>query len=265
MHVTSSYSDVCESAVRAAGKVLLENLGRVSVREKGPADLVTEADIAAQEAVRRVVAGAFPSHVLIGEEDQPGMKRSAPPSEFRWIVDPLDGTTNYVHQVPHFSVSLALERQGELLVGAVLDPVADECFTAVRGEGAYLNGERVRTSGVSALAQALVAIGFPAVVRPGAPDLRAFLEAVQACQSMRRTGSAALNLAYVAAGRFDACWSFSTKAWDAAAGVLLIREAGGVVTSPDGTPFVLERGHFLGAATVELHRQVQALMARAGL
>jgi len=265
MNVNPDYLSVCEKAVRAAGAVLLERLGRVTVREKGQADLVTEADIASQEVVRRTVLGAFPDHALLSEEDQPGSTRAAGASECRWILDPLDGTTNYVHQVPHFSVSLALERSGRLLVGAIYDPVAEECFTATHGKGARLNGAPISTSNVSSVPDALVAIGLPTVVVPDAPDLRTFLEAVQVCQSIRRTGSAALNLAYVAAGRFDACWSFTTKAWDAAAGALLIREAGGLITSPDGSPFVLDRGQFLAAANAALHRQLREVMARAGL
>lgn len=263
MRVTEGFSEVCEQAVRAAGKILLEKWGRVAVREKGRADLVTEADLASQETVRRTIADAFPHHALVGEEDPPDTQHPSVAAEYRWIVDPLDGTTNYVHGVPHFSVSLALERSGILLVGAIYDPVADECFTAGRGQGACLNGEPIHSSSAGRLSEALVAVGFPAVVRPDSPDLRAFFEAVTACQAIRRTGSAALNLAYVAAGRFDACWSFSTKAWDAAAGALIVCEAGGVVSDPRGTPFVLDRGHFLACATPTLHQALLALMARA--
>ena len=263
----SDYLTVCEEAVRAAGSVLLDKIGRVEVREKGPADLVTEADFASQEVVRRKVLGAFGDHTVVGEEDDhagqsgPGEDQA----EYRWLVDPLDGTTNYVHRVPHFCVSLALERSGRLLVGAVYDPVRDECFSAVAGEGARLNGEPIRTSDVSSLSQALAAVGFPAVVTPDSPDLRVFLAAVEHCQAIRRTGSAALNLCYLAAGRFDASWSFSTKSWDVAAGVLLIREAGGVATTPDGGTSVHHEGHFLAAANVQLHAQIRALVTQARL
>ena len=263
MDVTSEFAEICEKAARAAGRMLLERLGQVSFREKGPADLVSEADLASQELIRQTILGVFPQHALLGEEETSAASGPAAQSEYRWIVDPLDGTTNYVHQVPHFSVSVALERAGELLVGAVYHPVAEECFMAARGEGAYLNGKRLRASHVTTLADALVAIGFPPVVGPDAPDLRTFVEVVQACQAIRRMGSAALNLAYVAAGRFDACWSFSTKVWDVAAGVLLIREAGGVVTAPDGRPFTLDSGRFLAAANVPLHRHMRSLMAKA--
>ena len=268
MDAISDYVRVCETAARAGGRVLLEKIGRVEVREKSPSDLVTEADLASQEVVRRAILTAFPDHSVIGEEDQPdgaGAEEEVKPTEYRWFVDPLDGTTNYVHQVPHFCVSLALERSGELLVGTVYDPVAEQCFSAAAGQGALLNGKPIRTSDVSRLSQTLAAVGLPSAVRPDSPDLRLFLAALTRCQALRRTGSAALNLCYVAAGRFDAFWSYSTKSWDVAAGVLLIREAGGVVTAPDGGPFVLEKGHFLAAANGQLHAELRALVAEAGL
>lgn len=264
MNVNSDFIEICEKATHAGGQILLDRLGRVTVREKGQFDLVTEADLASQEAIRRIIQGAFPQHAFLGEEGSSTPKAASASGEYRWILDPLDGTTNYVHQVPHFSVSLALERAGELLVGMVYNPVADESFLAVRGQGARLNGTLLRTSGVTTLDGALVAVGFPAVVQPDSPDLKAFIAMVQACQSVRRMGSAALNLAYVASGRFDGCWSFSTKPWDAAAGALLVREAGGTVTGPAGAPFSLETGHFLAAANESVHGQMCRLMAEAG-
>ncbi len=264
------FMGICEKAVRLSGRLLLERLGKVSVREKGPADLVTEADFAAQELVRQTVLEAFPDHIVIGEEDPAALSKAGRPAAgenppYRWIVDPLDGTTNYVHQVPHFSVSLALEHDGQILVGAVHDPSADECFTAVAGEGAWLNGRRIRTSRVTDLANALCAIGFPAATRRDSPELLLFLEGLDGIQSFRRTGSASLNLCYVACGRYDVAWSFSTKIWDIAAGTLLIREAGGLVTSPDGGELILEKGRFLAAANERLHRQVVQLVVAAGL
>jgi len=260
MTASIDYIRVCEEAVRAGGAVVLDWVGRVEVRMKGPADLVTQADLASQEAVRRTVLGAFPDHCLLGEEDAPAQ---SPPrrAEYRWIVDPLDGTTNYVHRVPHYAVSLALERQGALLVGAVYDPNRDECFTAVAGQGARLNGRPIRTSATGTLAESLAVVGFPPGVRPDSPDLLVFQKAVHRCQSILRTGSSSLNLCYLAAGRFDAHWSFGTKVWDVAAGVLIVREAGGVVTAPDGGPFVLEDGHLLAAANPQLHGQVREVVA----
>jgi myo-inositol-1(or 4)-monophosphatase len=263
MSVKSDYVKVCEEAARAGGALLLDKWGQVSVREKGPADLVTEADLASQEIVSQTILAAFPDHVVIGEEDDRHVDRGK--SEFRWWVDPLDGTTNYVHGVPHFCVSLALEQSGRLLVAAVYHPVIGDCYTAVAGEGARLNAQPIRTSGVFRVSNALAAVGFPSQVRPDSPDLVLFLEAAKRCQALRRTGSAALNLCYVASGRFDAFWCYSTKAWDIAAGALLIEEAGGVVTSPDGGPFAPDTGRFLAAANARLHAELRSMVAQAGL
>ncbi len=241
---------------------MLDWRGRVKPREKAPADMVTQADLASQEIIRRTVLDAFPDHSLLGEEDQPSPDRPRR-TRYRWIVDPLDGTTNFVHQVPHYSVSLALQCEDELLVGAVFDPNRDECFTAAVGEGAFLNGRPIHTSKVSQLPDALAAVGFPPRTPPDSPDLCVFIEALLACQAIRRTGSSALNLCYLAAGRFDVYWSFSTKIWDVAAGILIVREAGGVATSPDGGDFVLEEARFIAAANRPLHAQLQELVARA--
>lgn len=260
MNTIDDYLRVCEEAVRLGGRVVQDWVGRFEVRKKGPADLVTQADLAAQEAVRQAVLGAFPEHCLLGEEKTPG-EATADRAEFRWIVDPLDGTTNFVHGVPHYGVSLALERNGELLVGAVYDPSLDECFTAAAGRGAWLNGRPIRASEVSAMSEALAAVGFPPNVGRESPDLRLFLEILSRCQAIRRTGSSALNLCYLAAGRFDVYWSYSTNIWDVAAGVLIVREAGGWITSPSGGEFSLEEAHFLAAANRGLHAQLEQIAA----
>jgi myo-inositol-1(or 4)-monophosphatase len=277
-----TYLQVCEEAVRAGGRVVQDWSGRFDVHTKGPADLVTQADLESQQIVRQIVLGAFPDHCLLGEETDPGDEETAkwavpcPPAqewgqsptetaaraEYRWIVDPLDGTTNYVHGVPHYGVSLALERNGELLVGAVYDPVLDECFLAARGRGARLNGRPIHTSRTVSLAESLAAVGFPPNVRPDAPDFLVFLEMLPRCQAIRRSGSSALNLCYLAAGRFDLYWAFATHIWDVAAGVLLVREAGGCVTAPDGGAFVLEDARFLAAANAEILRQMRAVVAK---
>jgi myo-inositol-1(or 4)-monophosphatase len=250
------YLQVCEAAVRLGGRVVQDWVGRFEVRKKGPADLVTQADLASQEAVRQTVLGAFPDHSMLGEEKKPD-ETPAERAEYRWIVDPLDGTTNFVHGVPHYSVSLALERNGELLVGAVFDPVLDECFTASVGGGAYLNGRPIHTSDVSMLSEALAAVGFPPNVSRDSPDVAVFLEMLCRCQAIRRSGSSALNLCYLAAGRFDLYWSFSTNIWDVAAGVLILREAGGFITSPTGGDFCLEQARFLAAGSRPLYEQLR--------
>ncbi len=294
MDELDAFLKVCQDAVQAAGATVQSWIGKTSVRHKGPADLVTEADFAAQEVIRATVLGAFPEHTLLGEEDLPqapegarppacqgwgtvpfsggcrptlrGGARSVPEnrdSPLRWITDPLDGTTNYVHGVPHYCVSLALERGGVVLVGAVYDPALGECFSAARGHGAFLNGRPIRASGVAELSDALAATGFPAHVTRDAPDLLVFNEAIFACQGVRRTGSAALNMCYLAAGRFDVLWAFSTKVWDVAAGSLLIEEAGGAITAPDGGPFVLDRAQYIAAATTTLYGAVREMVRRA--
>jgi len=252
MDSTNDYLRVCEEAARAGGRVIQDWIGRIEVRKKGPADLVTQADFASQEAVRQIVLGAFPEHSLLGEEVDCDARADVR-TEYRWIVDPLDGTTNYVHGVPHYCVSLALERRGELVVGTVYDPCLDECFTAARGGGARLNGRTIRASRVSTLSEALAAVGFPPNVQPDDPDLLLFLKMLPECQAIRRTGSSALNLCYLAAGRFDVYWSFATHIWDVAAGVLILREAGGIVTGTDGGDFLLEEASFLAAANRPLH------------
>ncbi len=262
MNTIDEYLRVCEEAVRIGGRVVQEWVGKFDVRKKGPADLVTQADLASQEAIRQTVLGAFPEHSLLGEEhDRNAAALGLDRAEYRWIVDPLDGTTNFVHGVPHYSVSLALERNGELLVAAVYNPVVDECFTAAQGQGARLNGRPIRTSGVSSLSEALAAVGFPPNPSEDAPDVLLFLAMLGRCQAIRRTGSTALNLCYMAAGRFDLYWSYSAKIWDVAAGVLIVKEAGGYVTSPSGGAFCLEETHFLAAATRQLHAQLSEVAA----
>ena len=245
------FLETCEEAARAGGAVLLDWVGRFGVREKGRSDPVTDADFASQEAIRRLVLGRFPSHAFVGEEQPQG---SLPADEYCWVVDPLDGTMNYVHGLPHYAVSVALVKGDELLAGAIYDPQADELFRAARGEGAYLNGRRLKTSGAEHLADALAVASFSTTIGRTSPEIAQFVAAVLNCQGIRRTGSAALNLSYVAAGRFDAFWALSTQAWDVAAGVLLVWEAGGVVTDIDEMPFNLAQPHPVATASQPLQK-----------
>jgi len=184
---------------------------------------------------RGYLAERFPGHGFVGEEEGASRDRPGPDAPPTWIVDPLDGTTNYVHDFPFYCVSIGLQIDGELVVGAVLDPRHQELFSAAKGHGAWLNGRRLQTSRARTLDEALMATGFP-------PDLRGQEKALDwwryfslRTRSLRRTGSTALNLAYVAAGRFDAYWGFDNHAWDVAAGFVLVAEAGGVVTRADGS------------------------------
>ena len=255
---------VCEQAARAGGAALLEWVERFTVREKGPSDPVTEADLASQEAVRRIVLGAFPDHDFLSEEEAPKETAAATSGggepRYRWIVDPLDGTTNYVHRIPEYAVSLALEKGGEVVAATVFNPVHGECYTAAKGRGAFLNGRRLHASGVTDMGHAVVAASFPPRVKADSAVMVDFARIIVAAQSVRRTGSAALNLCYVAAGRFDAFWARDTMIWDVAAGWLIVCEAGGIMTAFDGGPFRLDRPHFIATATEPLHQELRSIL-----
>ena len=257
----TEFMEVCQQVARSCGRVLLDMRGRVSPRQKAPKDLVTEADFASQEVARRLILRAFPDHRFLGEEDPGGTPSPGPPScaresEFCWIVDPLDGTLNYVRQLPNYSVSVALRRGNEIVVGTVYDPVLDECFAAEAGRGAVLNGIPIHTSSCEHIEQALIAASLPADVPRNSPEVWRFIEVMHCAQAIRRLGSAALSLCYVATGRLDAYWATCVKVWDVAAGQLIVREAGGSLTRPEGTPFELDRPQFVTAATPRLHNQL---------
>jgi myo-inositol-1(or 4)-monophosphatase len=264
MEMLSEYMAVCEKALRVGGDTIQAWAGQFEVRKKGPSDLVTQADLASQQAISRIIWEIFPDHAIIGEEDA-GLSVDANAhlrgSEYRWIVDPLDGTTNFVHGVPHYAVSLALERKGELLVAGVLDATGNECFTAMAGQGARLNGRPIHASNVAALSEALAVVGFPPDVQPNSLDLLVFMRAVFHCQAVRRSGSTALNLAYLAAGRYDVFWNFSANIWDVAAGILLVREAGGAICTPEGKEYSLDQKPFLTAANPALLNQLREIVS----
>lgn len=262
------YGEVCERAARAGGHLLLNYRSRFRVREKAPRDLVTDADLASQRAIRDIVLGAFPDHDFLGEEDDPAQAgRTASRTSDgrpRWIVDPLDGTANYVHGLQGFAVSIAVEQQGKLLAGTVFDPVSGECYTARAGQGAWLNGRPLKVSECVDLDQAMVAASFSPHVTRDSVEVRRFIDVLVSCQSVRRLGSCALNLSYVAAGRLDAYWTTSVKTWDVAAGALLVEEAGGLTTNMQGGRFDLDRPEFLSAGTSQLHSRLLALLRTTG-
>jgi len=256
--------DVCEAAARAGGRVLVEWSGRFGVAKKAQRDLVTEADFAAQREIRRIVLGEFPGHGFIGEESLP---EAAPvpvgADGLRWIVDPLDGTSNYVHGFPAYCVSVALARGDDILVGAIYDPVRDECFTARAGAGAALNGRPIRVAATTQAMEALVAVSFPPHVSADSHAVADFLAVVPHVHSVRRTGSTAINLAYLACGRLDAFWVRRISSWDVAAGLLLVAEAGGAIGPFNGGqagPVALDQPAFIAAATVELLDSLRRLL-----
>ncbi len=257
-----SWLETCEVAARAGGKQLLEWRGRFRTREKGACDLVTDADLASQQAIRALISERFPDHEFLGEErtDHEFVKRPDQPDQFVWIADPLDGTTNYVHGYPLYAVSLALTRGQQVLVGVIYDPLRDECYSAAQGGGAWCNGRRLKTSETTHLAEALIGVSLPPRVHGDSADLRDFVELAQVSQALRRSGSAALNMAHVANGTLDAFWATHIYPWDVAAGVLLIREAGGVVTARDGGEFDLWKPHLVVAGQAGLHQEMLAAM-----
>jgi myo-inositol-1(or 4)-monophosphatase len=235
-NLTEYLEAACEAARRGAA-VLEEWRARFQVREKGRFDLVTEADVGSQRAIRSYLLERFPDHGFLGEEENTGEKRppaDAPPT---WIVDPLDGTTNYVHDCPMYCVSIGLYVAGEMVVGVVFDPSRPELFSAAKGQGAFLNGKRLRVTKAARLEEALLSTGFPPDMRGQERTLAWWRHLSLRTHSLRRTGSTALNLAYVAAGRFDGYWAFDNHVWDVAGGMVLVSEAGGTNSNIDGGPF----------------------------
>ncbi len=249
-------------AAARAGEGLMRRLRRVSelrVELKGRADFVSAADRESEETLRRALLGRFPRFGFLTEESAPTAGADA---ATRFVVDPLDGTTNFLHGLPHFAVSVALEREGEVVAGVVLDPAKDEVFVAERGRGAWLCGERLRVRSDRDLARALVATGIPHAGAPRrhAPYLAVLARLMRETAGVRRFSAAALDLAYVAAGRFAAFYEVGLAPWDIAAGALLVREAGGRVTDPDGGADFVRSGDVL-ATNGRLHGRMLALTA----
>jgi myo-inositol-1(or 4)-monophosphatase len=219
-----------ETAIEAGSVLLSEFDHPAKISYKGEVDLVTQADRRSEDVIVGRLRGYFPKHAIVAEEGcvQEGDGRH------RWIVDPLDGTTNFAHGYPCFAVSIGFEEEGELLAGVVYQPITKELFTASRGEGAYLNERRIQVSQIDHLSTSLLATGFPSTKRARNPNIHYYWNFTLRSHGVRRDGSAALDLAAVACGRFDGFWEFGLHAWDTAAGVLLVREAGGVVTNFSG-------------------------------
>src|SRR5262245_41526466 len=261
--------EVCLEAAKLGGRALLQWRDRFQAREKGPRDLVSQADLAAQEAIRGVLCKAFPDHDFLSEEDAAERRSKGQPpiperrSDFRWIVDPLDGTTNYVHHLPGYAVSIALQIGLEIELAVVFDPLAHETFVAQRGKGATINDKPLCTSGCQALNQALIAVSFSPHVSRDSAEIKRFVEILLASQSVRRMGSAALNLCYVAAGRLDGYLATSVNVWDIAAGMLIAAEAKGQIAALDGSPLNLDRPELLVAASPALLDQMVACLTRA--
>jgi myo-inositol-1(or 4)-monophosphatase len=240
---------------REAGALLARYFERgIGFDLKGEFDLVTEADHASEKLVVERLHAWFPAHAVLGEEG--GLREKD--SEYHWYVDPLDGTTNFAHGYPMFNVTLALERAGEMIAGVIYDPLRSEMFTAELGSGAYLNGRRIHVSRTALLDSALLATGFPSRKRHENINVHFFHQAAMSTHGVRRCGSAALDLAYVACGRLDGFWEFGLNPWDMAAGLLLIREAGGRTTDMKGGPPDI-RGRHIAASNGLIHEGMLAL------
>ncbi len=260
----SATLNVMIKAAYRAGRSLKRDLGEVEnlqVSLKGPRNFVTAADRRAEEIVREELHKARPDYGFLGEE---GGARPGADATHRWIVDPLDGTTNFLHGIPHFAVSIALERNGAIVAGLTFNPANDELFVAERGKGAFLNDRRIRVAARQRLAEAVVACGLPHF---GRGDLALARNEIAAAQQhyagLRRYGAATLDLAWIAAGRFDAYWERDLSPWDLAAGMLLVREAGGFVSDLDGGDAVLAKGQ-VAAGNDTMHRELLRLLKEAG-
>ncbi|QEF97166.1 Inositol-1-monophosphatase [Stieleria maiorica] len=264
--MNQEHLDVAIKAAKAGAVELLSRWENRKVSEKAPKDLVTDADLASQKAIREILMGAFGGYAFVGEEegenDPPPAVRSgdadAPPC---WVVDPLDGTVNYVHRLQSFAVSIGLYHAGKMRLGVILDPVTDELYSAVDGAGAQLNGQPIRASDCEDLSQALIACSFPAGVKGDSPEVARFVKVLERCRSLRRLGSCALNMCYVAAGRLDGYWATNVCAWDSAAGIVIAREAGAQLTAYDGSELDDWLPKFCVTATKPMHETMVGLLS----
>ncbi|HEV2676603.1 MAG TPA: inositol monophosphatase family protein [Aliidongia sp.] len=263
MAVRSAVINVMAAAARKAGRGLIRDFGEVEnlqVSQKGPSDFVSTADLKAEKTLRQELEKARPGYGFMMEESA----ETIGDGHHRWIVDPLDGTLNFLHGIPHFCISVALERDGEIVAGVVYEPLKDEEFWAEKGSGAFVSDRRIRVSGRRDLGQSVIGTGMPFRGKEAHPGYARTLNAVMAeTAGVRRMGAAALDLAYVAAGRFDGFWEFGLKPWDMAAGLLLVKEAGGYCSEPDGSGHdMMKTGNVL-AANDHLHLPLGRLMRQA--
>jgi len=263
MAVRSAVINVMAAAARKAGRGLIRDFGEVEnlqVSQKGPSDFVSTADLKAEKTLRLELEKARPGYGFLMEESA----ETIGDGRHRWIVDPLDGTLNFLHGIPHFAISVALEREGEIIAGVVYEPLRDEEYWAEKGSGAFVSDRRIRVSGRRDLGQSVIATGMPFRGKEAHPGYMRTLNAVMAeTAGVRRFGAAALDLAYVAAGRFDGFWEFGLQPWDMAAGLLLVKEAGGYCSEPDGNGHdMLNTGNVL-AANDHLHLPLGRLMRQA--
>jgi myo-inositol-1(or 4)-monophosphatase len=252
-----------KAARKASGKLKRDygEVDQLQVSSKGPADFVTAADVRTEEILRDSLSYARPEYGFLLEE---GGEIAGEDPTRRWIIDPIDGTTNFIHGIPHFAISIALEENGEITAGVIYEPINDQMFWAEKGNGAWLNDRRMRVSGRSQINEAIFATGIPFLGRGDHGPFLKQMEAVMAVSAgIRRFGSAALDLAYVAAGRFEGFWETGLQPWDIAAGIIMVREAGGMVSEIDGRDRMLKTGSVL-AANPNLHQELGQIVKKAG-
>jgi myo-inositol-1(or 4)-monophosphatase len=263
MAVRSAVINVMAAAARKAGRGLIRDFGEVEnlqVSQKGPSDFVSTADLKSEKILRLELEKARPGYGFMMEESA----ETIGDGRHRWIVDPLDGTLNFLHGIPHFCISVALERDGEIVAGVVYEPLRDEEFWAEKGAGSFVSDRRIRVSGRRDLGQSVIGTGMPFRGKEAHPGYMRTLNAVMAeTAGVRRMGAAALDLAYVAAGRFDGFWEFGLKPWDIAAGILLVKEAGGYCSEPDGSGHDMMASGDVLAANDHLHLPLGRLMRQA--
>ena len=254
--------NIAVRAARRAGDVInrsRERLDAIEVHRKGRQDYVSEVDIQAERAIIDTLTQAYPDHGILAEES--GSSDAVDEKECIWIIDPLDGTMNYLHGYPQFAVSIALQVKGVLDQAVIFDPTRNELFTASRGEGAQLDGKRIRVSKIERLDQALIGTGFPIrSEKKIEPYLRSFEKIIYETAGIRRAGAAALDLAYVACGRLDGFWEVGLAPWDIAAGALIIQEAGGIVSDIDGSQGFLDSGNVIGG-TARVHASLSQIVS----
>jgi myo-inositol-1(or 4)-monophosphatase len=264
MSQPSALLQVMIGAARKAGRPMARDFGEVQalqVSKKGPGDFVTSADLKAEQTLFEILTEARPGYGFLGEER--GLVEGTDKTH-TWIVDPIDGTSNFMHAMPHFAVNIALRRDGKIVAGVTYNPIQNELFWAEHGKGAFLNDTRIRATGRNRLEDALIGMGAPFVGRPGhAQYFKELHQLTQRVAGVRRLGSAALDMAWVAAGRYDGYWERNLNPWDVGAGIIIIEEAGGMVTAvdPDGDP---QSGQSICAANVDLHPQLLERLRAAG-
>jgi myo-inositol-1(or 4)-monophosphatase len=248
----ASFLPQAASIALEAGKLLLTFFDRrIEFEYKGGVDMVTEADRASERLIATRLRATWPGFDIVGEEGT----RDSHGSDYRWYVDPLDGTTNFAHGYPVFCVSLGLEHEGKLIAGIIYDPTRDELFAAARGTGATLNGRPIQVSPTPHLGESILGTGFPSFKRHKNPNIHFYYQLTLRSHGIRRAGSAALDLANVAAGRYDGYWEFNLNPWDTSAGVLLVEEAGGIVTRFDGSPFNIDSREILASNRL-IHKEL---------